>query len=880
MDDKHTGMVLVPSGEYMMGSDKGYPEEAPIHKVKVNPFYMDTKPVTNAQYRAFCDETGHGYPASPNWVDMPDSFRDYPDHPVINIGWGDAMAYAKWAGKRLPTEEEWEWAARGGLDGSLYPWGDENVDGSKANFCDKNADFPWFEPTCDDGWKYTSPVGVYPPNGYGLFDMAGNVFEWVEDWMWSYADTVHDTEAFKDGWGGSRVARGGCWFSIPKDLRVTRRMAVLGGGGNAGVGFRCVMDIEGTEHREKDILQYKHSEPGWDNFLDDMRVVIPEGQELCIGYGPRVEERVLRHYKNMGVTSIEEYVTWESCEREGCGKWDFSMWDGELKKIKDAGLKWLPFVIAGPAYSLPDWYRASREFEGLVCIEHNVESKIQSFWDKNFYIYIKRFLKELSEHFDHGDIEGLLFGISGDFGEAIGPVSGGGWTFNIPGVYHTHSGYWAGDRFARADFREKMKGKFGGDLARLNASWGTDFKSFGAVCPPEINTDIHNFRVYESSGPGSFNTQDACGKRRFIDFIDWYRESMTQYASFWMETARRYFPDTELYLCTGGQAEPWHASEFAQQSKICAQVGGGVRITNEASDYNANFTVTNWVTSASRFYGGYFSFEPAGQVTERGVVCRVYNAAATGAKSLHYYGGNIMGNKERAENFAQNVHFLREGGLYREIGLLYPDTPIVLDANLIAEMNSKFSLMRDYTDYDFICDLTVSDGILDNIKALIIKVGGYYKTETLEKILSFVQNGGTVIGIDLKELRDLDGDKDYLDILFGSNRQTGKGHTLLIGGALSSGIAASSTSSQFVRKASDKSATETMQREICDPMTSFLEDNGIYVTDGVLDDVFTAERYGKLLIMNYSGKDKSRSFRRTNGETIYHEVKDLEILEV
>jgi hypothetical protein len=308
---------------------------------------------------------------------------------------------------------------------------------------------------------------------------------------------------------------------------------------------------------------------------------------------------------------------------------------------------------------------------------------------------------------------------------------------------------------------------------------------------------------------------------------------------------------------------------------------GGVRITNEASDYNANFTVTNWVTSACRFYGGYYSFEPAGQVTERGVVCRVYNGAAAGARSLHYYGGNIMGNKERAENFAKNVHFLKEGGVKREIGMLYPDTPIVLDTNRLGEMNSKFSLMRDYTDYDFICDLTVTDGILDKIKTLIITVDGYHKTATLKKILEFIQKGGLVVGIDLKILRDLGEADDYLDILFGiDGKSIGDGYTFFVGDSLGAGMTASSTASQFIRNHGDIRATEKMQKNICDPITAFLREHSVIVTDGILDDIFTAERYGKLLIMNYSGRDVTRSFTRTNGETLTLEVKDLEIVEI
>ena len=872
-------MRYIPGGKARMGSEHGYGEEKPVHEVEVAPFYMDETPVTNAEFRAFCDATGHPYPASPRWADMPDHFLNYPDHPVIGVSWGMAQAYAKWAGKRLPTEDEWEYAAAGGLDAPTYAWGEDEPNGTLCNFADKNSEFVWRDSAHNDGYKYTSPVGRYAPNGYGLYDMVGNVFEWVEDWFFRYDDTRRDTEAFKDGWGGSKVCRGGCYHSPKKDLRISRRRQVLGGGNNFSVGFRCACDLEGVVHEEKAKVVYKTSEAGWDEKLDQMSVRIPEGQELCIGIGVNANPVELRRLRNMGVTSVEQYVTWETCENAGEGQWDFSHWDAEVEKIRAAGLKWLPFIIAGPAYSLPDWYRASRDFEGMVCVEHGIESKIQSFWDKHFYNYIDRFLAAFADHYKDTDIfEGLLFGITGDFGEAIVSVWHGNWPTNIPGLYHAHAGYWCGDRFARADFCRYAEQKYG-TLEALNASWETAFPSFASVTYPPMQSSPENFRIDEGTGPASFVPKNTAERRYWIDFIDWYRASMTDYASFWMKTARKYFPSTELYLCTGGCAEPWHASECAQQSKICAEVGGGVRITNEASNYSFNFVITNWVASASTHYGGYFSFEPAGQVTERGVVCRVYNAAATGAKSLHYYGNNILGNEERATNFASNVTFLREGGMKREIGLLYPDTPIVLDTRCMGKMHGDFALLRDYTDYVYACDTTIADGILDGLRALVITMGGYYKTETLTAIRAFVERGGLLVGINLGELRDLGRDEDYLDILFGeSGKALGKGKTLLVRGTMGAKAVETGTSSNY-KITNTPETLLAMQSEVCDVMTAFFNENGYYPSDGQMDGVYTAERYGKLLVMNYSGHDVERDFTRPDGSTYHRMVKDLAIEE-
>lgn len=219
--------VWIPGGVFLMGSDRHYPEEAPVHPVRVEGFWMDRTPVTNAQFRAFVEATGHitfaelppraeDYPGAPAellrpgslvfvkplgpvdlrdirnwWRYVPGADWRHPygpgsgiegldGHPVVHVSYSDAEAYARWAGKALPSEAEWERAARGGLDGAEYAWGEEFSPGGRSMANTWQGRFPW-ENLLDDGYEGSSPVGVFPPNGYGLYDMIGNVWEWTVD---------------------------------------------------------------------------------------------------------------------------------------------------------------------------------------------------------------------------------------------------------------------------------------------------------------------------------------------------------------------------------------------------------------------------------------------------------------------------------------------------------------------------------------------------------------------------------------------------------------------------------------------------------------------------------------------------------------------------
>ncbi|HQW84976.1 MAG TPA: formylglycine-generating enzyme family protein [Ferruginibacter sp.] len=309
------GMIKIPSGEFMMGAsdDEGRPDEYPQHVVKVNAFLMDATEVTNAQFNKFVNATGYittaekkpdweemkkqlppgtpkpddslffasslvfqppGYTISLNnasqwWVWKKGANWQHPNgpgsnlsgkenFPVVQISWDDAMAYCQWAGKRLPTEAEWEWAARGGLRNDKYPWGNEAVEFGKPKANTWQGTFP-NNNTQWDKYYGAAPVKSFLPNGFGLYDMAGNVWEWCSDW---YRPDYYETLKNKICSNPSgpinsydpmeptvpkKVVRGGsflCNDSYCKGYRVTSRMKTSPDTGLEHTGFRCVKNIE------------------------------------------------------------------------------------------------------------------------------------------------------------------------------------------------------------------------------------------------------------------------------------------------------------------------------------------------------------------------------------------------------------------------------------------------------------------------------------------------------------------------------------------------------------------------------------------------------------------------------------------------------------
>lgn len=279
------GTVALPGGSFLMGTDdaEGFPAdgEGPVRTVRLSPFRIDTCAVSNERFARFVDETGYrteaerfgwsyvfaGFlpaalrrgaprpPRTPWWCGVEGAHWRAPEgpgsdvadrggHPVVHISWHDAVAYCRWAGARLPTEAEWEYAARGGLVQRRYPWGDELTPDGEHRCNIWQGHFPT-KNTAEDGYRGTAPVDAFAPNGFGLHNMAGNVWEWCADW-WG---TDHTSRPGRDpkgpSRGTSRVMRGGsylCHRSYCNRYRVAARNSNTPDSSSGNVGFRCVRD--------------------------------------------------------------------------------------------------------------------------------------------------------------------------------------------------------------------------------------------------------------------------------------------------------------------------------------------------------------------------------------------------------------------------------------------------------------------------------------------------------------------------------------------------------------------------------------------------------------------------------------------------------------
>ena len=556
---------------------------------------------------------------------------------------------------------------------------------------------------------------------------------------------------------------------------------------------------------------------------------IQQWQYIGKVYPELLEDKAFEYCKKAGLTSVQSYVYWAEIEKEP-GIIDFSAYDVLVDKLARHNLKWVPFLILGPYYATPQWFQETDESVYAKCLEHGQETKIQSIWNPYLPKYVDRFLRLLGEHYQNCDvIESIELGINGNWGESLYPAWGG--FFQSKVGFHTHPGWWCGDEYAIDSFRKFATKKYG-SLDELNVAWDTNFQDLGEISFPSLK-QRRQFRHYvyknlskmpdwvkflpkiawrclnflrgknpittaaEASSP-PLKAQNSAEQQWCLDFIEWYLGSMTNWAEFWLSTARSYFPNTEIYLVTGGSGDVRLGVDFSAQVKVAARYKAGIRITNQNDDYAQSFILTRLVSAASRFYDTYFTTEEAGINQPVGVTMRLFDAATSGAKGAYFK--SIIGTSkdvctgqtfsigeptQGAVNLAQNIHYLTLSEPIINTAVLFPNTSIALNPAILRIVYSQSSRLRDVLDFDLVDENMIADDALEKYRFLLLLDGNLLCLGTLTQIEAWVKTGGVFIVPKHVRLSTVGDDLSIVQQLFPQSdaiRKLGEGYTIFYPG--------------------------------------------------------------------------------------------------
>lgn len=461
----------------------------------------------------------------------------------------------------------------------------------------------------------------------------------------------------------------------------------------------------------------------------------------------------LEVFRSEGFTTIMMYVFWNKIEKTP-GVMDWSGYDADVALYRKHGFKVMACIDLGQWYLTPDFVLKDPKIVKLRCLEHGRDSALPSIWCPCMRDYFVTFYKKFAEHFlPTGAIESLDIGVSGDFGEAIYSVLGV-W----PGEYHSHPGYWCGDPLAVADFRSYAQQLYPGGIDRLNQAWHAHYASFDEVKP--------------------FLPLDAPSERAWQEFQRWYRESMNRFTDSYLKMLREIYPQTDIYLATGGDMDPRHGSEFSAHAKIAARYGAGVRITNEASIFPMNVRLTRMVDSPCRFYGAYLSHEPAATVTSAGELGRLFGAVTSGCRQLFSYNTEFIAEHDGHFSIGEGgKYYVKYKDLLRtvtptvDVALYYP-TPHRLqtqaDRNEFSDLSSA---VRRTMDYDYVDDRMIEDGALQGKTALIVGNVTVMSAPVTARIAEWVRGGGVVFLLNSRAT-DWDGHGEAFDDLAGLSPQS------------------------------------------------------------------------------------------------------------
>jgi len=478
-------------------------------------------------------------------------------------------------------------------------------------------------------------------------------------------------------------------------------------------------------------------------------------------------------YKAMRFSSIQSYVMWRFVEKKK-GVWDWTLYDWVVREAKRFGMKWVAFIPIGPWYSLPYWFIDSPDNHRNKCLEHDEESWVQSIWSPVMLRYVRRFFREFARHYDERDIESIMLGPSGDYGETT--TNG---TF-LGKNYHTHEGHWCGEELAVRNFRRAMRDKHG-SIEKLNAAWGTRFRRFSELRP--------------------LRRDRAPSDRMWLDQLVWYVGRETWWTHQWAEIVRKALPNTVVYMAVGGPGDPPHAGHWTDQTRAIRHTGIGARVTNEGGDYAHNFAYTSWQATCCRFYNTPFGNEPwGGDMCGAGDLGRMYNAITRHATNLWFYESHV---RPPAGHRAIERGLPFMNGRYRRttrIAVYYPWTYFAVRNEHGFGTEGPRDIfwpqveeLRDIIDFDLVDDGVIRDGIMRDYDFLIVLQGTVYERDELERVVSWLEGGGIVITHNIgvpttvegdlglgRKLLAFDGKHDRLGAKLGARiASVGKGRTLV-----------------------------------------------------------------------------------------------------
>lgn len=458
-----------------------------------------------------------------------------------------------------------------------------------------------------------------------------------------------------------------------------------------------------------------------------------------IQYRPEIRS----YFRSIRATTTESYLKWIDIEPEP-GDVRFGAFDRSLETFKKCGVKWQPFLICGPWYATPYWFRESGKSRFFKCLEHDRFTGTQSIWNKDFRETTRRFLGLVYEHYKAEDsaIDSILLGISGDYGEAIFPCVG-----NFDGQYHLHRGFWCNDPDAILDFRRHLKKSFR-SIKKLNERWGTNYGSFGDVKP--------------------FLKKDAPSRRAMVDMVYWYRASMLEHAEFWIQEARKLWKTKDIYLCMGGDGSAEEGQHYTEAAKLCAKYGVGIRDTNSRDNFPFLHIYQCPTAVATNYYKTYCGFESSHGSTPKFIVARIFAFITSNAREFHEYN---FSDKPKVVKMFRKFRKWMDIECHRNPRIAVFSSEPYINWNhehatswdikafpwgMPHKPHALLTSLRYHFDYDVVNDSLIRNGILSNYDLLIIPGFTIIEDDILKLFRRYAEDGKTVIIHGANELETVD----------------------------------------------------------------------------------------------------------------------------